>query len=770
VAQQAKKASEKKDLKSSEYEIAKVGQEEVLKLNYIRKGFLPSIEDSKECMGDVFDRLIENTGISKIVIFERRNYEYDFNQVQMLVELVNIYRQLMRQKILNFAAMGLSLECVECFPKRFSELKYIILDLLKSDPIGAYVELKRMFREEKILLAREQVGKCVECRKIFLDTLSNVFSLLDNCKLIKGVKTQLDGYRVGDRAIYRFIFKPIIGPSFIFTKLMTDVPVNGREIDVYSLNDGSEVVVFSVPGDIKYLYHLTPPEFKISEDKYMLLDLAKGVMAEHRPRAEEFIDPERMRRVFLNIGRDLLHELAESKEIQLSISEEQELAEILVRYTVGFGLIEVLLSDKKIQDIHINGPVGQTNIFVIHETHGECVTNIIPSLEDGEGWATKFRLVSGRPLDEANPVLDTELVLPNVRARVAIITNPLSPFGYGYSLRRHRDEPWTYPLFIKNRMINPLAAGLLSFLIDGGRTILFSGTRSGGKTSLMVSSMLELMRKYRIISVEDTLEIPNDVFRRLGYNIQAMKVRSALMSGGGEMSADEGIRTSLRMGDSSLVIGEVRSLEAKSLYEAMRIGALANVVMGTIHGADPYSVFDRVVNDLQVPRTSFKATDIIVIANPIKSPDGLHRWRRVIQISEVRKHWEEDPLREAGFVDLMKYNPETDELEATPELNNGESDVLKSIASNVKEWSGNWDAVWENILLRAKIKKALVDSAEGSKRQDLLEAEFAVKANDWFHKVSEEVVEKIGRLDSGEIFKRWEAWLKTEIKKGIRYK
>jgi type IV secretory pathway ATPase VirB11/archaellum biosynthesis ATPase len=34
-------------------------------------------------------------------------------------------------------------------------------------------------------------------------------------------------------------------------------------------------------------------------------------------------------------------------------------------------------------------------------------------------------------------------------------------------------------------------------------------------------------------------------------------------------------------------LGEVRSVEAKALYEAMRVGALANVVAGTIHGASP---------------------------------------------------------------------------------------------------------------------------------------------------------------------------------------
>lgn len=278
--------------------------------------------------------------------------------------------------------------------------------------------------------------------------------------------------------------------------------------------------------------------------------------------------------------------------------------------------------------------------------------------------------------------------------------------------------------------------------------------------------MVEIMRKYRVISIEDTMELPVDYLRSLGYNIQHMKVRSALTSGGVEMSADEGIRASLRLGDSSLIIGEVRSQEAKALYEAMRIGALANVVAGTIHGASPYGVFDRVVNDLGVPRTSFKATDIIVVANPIKSPDGLKSFKRVLQIAEVRKHWQEDPLREGGFVDLMMYDSKKDLLVPSPDLLHGESEILKAVAGQVKEWAGDWDALWQNVQLRADMKARLVEVAHQTGRRDLLESEFVVRGNDAFHLLSDQVLQETGALDAKGIYTLWDAWLHREVLKG----
>ena len=320
-------------------------------------------------------------------------------------------------------------------------------------------------------------------------------------------------------------------------------------------------------------------------------------------------------------------------------------------------------------------------------------------------------------------------------------------------------------MFIHNRMISPLAAGLLSFIVDGSRTMLVAGTRSAGKTSVLGGLLVELMRRYRVITIEDTLELPTASLRKLGYNIQPMKVAAALTKGSSEVPADEGIRTTLRMGDSALIVGEIRSKEALALYEAMRIGALANIVAGTIHGDSPYGVFDRVVNDLGVPRTSFKATDIIVVANPVRSADGMHRWRRVTQITEVRKHWENDPLLENGFVDLMKYNTQTDQLEPSDELINGESEILKGIGGSVKEWAGSWDAIWDNILLRTKIKETLVNYAQKSKMFELLEADFVVKSNDEFHKVSDEVRQEHGNLDSKKIFFNWNEWLKRSVKK-----
>jgi archaeal flagellar protein FlaI len=113
----------------------------------------------------------------------------------------------------------------------------------------------------------------------------------------------------------------------------------------------------------------------------------------------------------------------------------------------------------------------------------------------------------------------------------------------------------------------------------------------------------------------------------------------------------------------------------------------------------------------------------------------------------------------------MKYDSKDDELKPTTDLINGDSEILKAIAGNVKEWAGNWDALWDNIMLRAKIKETIANSAEEHNDPELLEAEFVIEANDQFHNISEKIREKEGILNSKKIFFEWNEWMKKAIKK-----
>jgi type IV secretory pathway ATPase VirB11/archaellum biosynthesis ATPase len=121
--------------------------------------------------------------------------------------------------------------------------------------------------------------------------------------------------------------------------------------------------------------------------------------------------------------------------------------------------------------------------------------------------------------------------------------------------------------------------------------------------------LLEIPPKYRILTIEDTHELPIEKLQNLGWKVQAMSSQSSVLKSGAEMSPETALRAALRLGNSALVLGEVRGSEVKVLYEAMQVGKAGNSVIGTIHGSSIENVYERIVHTLGVPPASFKAKD-----------------------------------------------------------------------------------------------------------------------------------------------------------------
>ena len=349
------------------YEILREGEDTVMRINYENAPMVPSLEDSPTCMSKTMDNLIEARNVTKIVFVQKRDYEYDFNQTSLLMDVVNVFTSLVQDKDkFGITAIEVNPQSKVYSNTWFNELQKIVFHQLKSDPIGAYVELRRILRREHIHYQKLADPKLIPAVENYMGMIKIVLDRLEKTKLITISKPFLAGYQMGDREIYRKFLHPVIKPDFMFTKLMADYPIDGEEIDNYMVGDDVEVTVFRMPTSVQYTYHLMPPEFKLSEDEYEILDLARNILAEHKPTREEFTDPERMRQVFWNVGRDLLEELVAYKNVKMAPQQIDLLARILVRYTIGFGLIEVLLMDERIQDISVNSPQGRIPLFIVH--------------------------------------------------------------------------------------------------------------------------------------------------------------------------------------------------------------------------------------------------------------------------------------------------------------------------------------------------------------------------------------------------------------------
>ena len=87
------------------------------------------------------------------------------------------------------------------------------------------------------------------------------------------------------------------------------------------------------------------------------------------------------------------------------------------------------------------------------------------------------------------------------------------------------------------------------------------------------------------------------------------------------------------------------------------------------------------------------------------------------------------------------------------------------MAGRIKEFAGDWDAVWNNILLRADVHQAITDLFIATNDASLLEADFVVKANDQFHLITERVKDDESQLNNSRILFEFKDWLKKEAKR-----
>ena len=745
--------------KVGDYTVKEEGEKRHLIFDCKNCPYSASISDDEACRYHVLS-ILKEVEADLVVLAEVYERVYNEQQTKMLIEMSNLLQKFEVESVWSYKHLGIAgTECEKKFPDRHNIIVRIAHDLLAYDPVATYIVcIKELKLEQR--KTEESSDSYKQCTLPYIKILTYIKQKLEATEMIKKSMNFVSKLQDASdtKQLYHSLFEVELKPSFIGSRLMFGDSEQLSLLDEYAVKE-SNVQVFSHPDKTEKLYFINPPEYTLAPDKYFVLSKTREIVAGYKPGRTALSTIAKSRRYFERVYQSTIKDVAKENQIAITKDEISELAKIVARYTVGYGILELLLSDRKITDIYLDSPIGQKPIYIVHSDYGQCQTNIIYTVNEANSLISKIRAMSGRPFDEAHPVLDFDL--QEFETRVALIGKPLAPEGAAFAFRLHKMSPWTMEQFIDVKYLTPLAAGLLSFFIDQQTTTLLTGSRGSGKTSLLNASILEIPQNSRIIIQEDTLEIAVPYMKKIGFNIQRLKTRSpiSISKTETEVSAEEALRTALRLGDSALIIGEVRSKEAKVLYEAMRVGAAGNVVLGTIHGDSAYSVWDRVVNDLEVPNTSFKATDLVVVARPIRFSGSLTRHRRVVQLTEVKKHWVENPDAEGGLLDLMLYDAKKDKLELL-EDNLKASELFEKIG----RMSGlSMEQMWADIKMRAKAKAFLVSLKEKHKLPVILEAENTSLANSKLLILKEEQIDEFGSVDYEELLGKWKYWATNNL-------
>ena len=406
---------------------------------------------------------------------------------------------------------------------------------------------------------------------------------------------------------------PFVGPTVARAHVRLATPPDASLVDRWSLDTGATVRLYDRAAGGRE-YHLEPVAHTLDDGSMATLAAAEERLAHGG------VD------VGVRAPGRAVRAVADGDEPVETLAGE------LATYTRGHGVLEDPFADPRVSDVFVTAPVTENPVRVTVD--GETVpTNVRLTPGGAATLASRFRRTSGKPFSRATPTIDAVVGVGDGAAgdgeagsvRVAGVSAPASD-GLGFAFRRHDAEAWTLPALVANDTLPADAAALLSLSVERAAAGLVAGARGAGKTTLLGALLWELPAATRTVTIEDTPELPVEALQEEGRDVQPLYAGS---DDGAALTPTEALRTALRLGEGALVVGEVRGEEAATLYEAMRVGASGSAVLGTIHGDGGQAVRERVVSDLDVPESSFGATDLLVTCAAGDS-------RHVASIEEVR--------------------------------------------------------------------------------------------------------------------------------------
>lgn len=456
---------------------------------------------------------------------------------------------------------------------------------------------------------------------------------------------------------YETALRPSVGPTLAQSRREPRPPDDAELLDAVALSTDGTARRYAVGESEERRYYLDPLEASFEPAEYRLLADATASLAAAGGTGE--LAPERAVRRVADAGDAV-----------------DDVAAVLRKHTYGNGVVDDLFADERVTDAFVTAPAAANPVRVVVD--GEAMPTNVRLTPEGVGaLASRVRCRSGRAFSRATPTVDATLATPgNEELRVAGVTRPLSP-GTAFAFRRHGREAWTLPRLVTTRSLSPRAAALLSLAVERGAAGLVAGARGAGKTTTLGALLWALPASVRTVVIEDTPELPVEALQRTGRDVQHLHV--ARDTGTAETTPDEALRTALRLGEGALVVGEVRGEEAAALYEAMRVGAASDAVLGTIHGEGASAVRSRVA-ELGVSEAAFGATDFVLTV--ARTAAG----RCATTLEEIRTVEDETEARPL-------FERTDGELRATGLLDRGESELLDGLSAPGERYGDTLDAL-----------------------------------------------------------------------------
>ncbi|MFX0173164.1 MAG: ATPase, T2SS/T4P/T4SS family, partial [Candidatus Hodarchaeota archaeon] len=261
--------------------------------------------------------------------------------------------------------------------------------------------------------------------------------------------------------------------------------------------------------------------------------------------------------------------------------------------------IAPLLIDDQIDEIYLDS--SKKNLYIDHFRHGRCSTNIKLSKSEVESFVHRVALENDFSLNRSNPTMKSDFVSPLFHTRVTVDIPPLIIEDIHVDVRKFHTNKLNLPDLIEIGSITLAQAKFLVFLIQNQTSISIIGPPNSGKTTLQNALIEYIPSHFRLLSVEDVLEIAdtrkgNIVRFRLGYDPHESVIFSKSLE----------VQKILHRSPDFINLGE---LSLKGHFSAfLNVLSVGLPSIQTIHGRNPEFLFGRLRDIYNIPLELLKTS------------------------------------------------------------------------------------------------------------------------------------------------------------------
>lgn len=318
----------------------------------------------------------------------------------------------------------------------------------------------------------------------------------------------------------------------------------------------------------------------------------------------------------------------------------------VLRNNIGFGRIDPLMRDSRIEDISCSGP--GIPVYLYHKNYENIRTSLVFEEEELNSFVILLAQRSGKHISVAKPYVDA--ALPGGSRLQETLGKEITSRGSSFTIRKFKETPMTPIDLIREGTFSAEMMAYIWLAIENNKSLLFVGGTASGKTTSLNAASLFIPYKSKIVTLEDTREL------QLYHENWIAGVTRESFTGElkGTVDMYELLRQGLRQRPEFLIVGEVRGKEALTLFQAMSTG---HTTYSTMHAGSVQAAVNRLESEpINVPRVMLTALDIMCVQGSVYL-DG-RRLRRVLAMVEIL---DLDPdTKHLNTMEVFRWNPVAD--------------------------------------------------------------------------------------------------------------